>query len=261
MMTTRAILKDDPSAAAGAAAGDLALVARVRAGDEAAFELVMRRHNRRLFRIARSVLRNAAEAEDVVQETWLRAFVHLDRFDGSAGLSPWLGRIALNEALGRLRRRGRVISLEDHPGSGEGDATMRRIESVGSEQPGPERLAGAAELRRLLESVIDALPDEFRTVFVLRAVEGMSVAETAEVLGLRPETVKTRFHRARARLREALGARLELAAPGSFEFGGARCDRIVAEVLARLRPDFEAAARRSALRPSEEPPERPGGGA
>jgi RNA polymerase sigma-70 factor (ECF subfamily) len=118
-----------------------------------------------------------------------------------------------------------------------------------SRQADPERLAGNGELRRLLEGAIDALPDDFRTVFVLRAVEGMSIAETAEALSVRPETVKTRFHRARQRLQETLGARLDALLPATFEFGGERCDRIVATVLARLRPSFDA-ARQHAMRPA-----------
>lgn len=239
-MNTRPSFEQDVTSAGAA---DLELVERVRAGDAAAFELIMRRHNRRLFRLARSVLRNAAEAEDVVQETYLRAYAHLDEFVGGRGLAPWLGRIAMNEALGRLRRLGRVISLDEHLDGGEGSATQRRIETMSMQQPDPERLAGSAELRRLLEGAIDALPDDFRTVFVLRAIEGLSVAETAETLTLRPETVKTRFHRARLRLQEALGARLDLLVPSTFEFGGAHCDRVVATVLARLRPALDAAAR------------------
>ena len=131
--------------------------------------------------------------------------------------------------------------------SGEEDAAVRPIETMTSRQADPERLTGNGELRRLLESAIDALPDDFRTVFVLRAVEGMSIAETAEALSIRPETVKTRFHRARHRLQETLGARLDALLPATFEFGGERCDRIVAAVLARLRPSFDA-ARQEAMR-------------
>jgi RNA polymerase sigma-70 factor, ECF subfamily len=222
------------------------LVERVRAGDAAAFELIMRRHNRRLFRLARSVLRNGAEAEDVVQETYVRAFVKLDDFRGPEGFSAWLARIAYNEALDRVRGWDRVVSLDDYVNDGDGDADARRIETMTSRQPDPERLTGNGELRRLLEDAIDALPDDFRAVFVLRAVEGMSVAETAEALAIPPETVKTRFHRARHRLQEALGARFEVLMPAAFEFGGARCDRIVAAVLGRLGPALEAARRKAA---------------
>lgn len=243
-----------PPAPAGAAAlSEHDLVERVRAGDAAAFELIMRRHNRRLFRLARSVLRNAPEAEDVVQETYVRAFTRLDDFIGPDGFAAWLARIAHNEALGRVRGRDRVVSLHDYVSEHDGETDARRIETMTSHQPDPERLAGNGELRRLLEDAIDALPDEFRAVFVLRAVEGMSVAETAEALSIRPETVKTRFHRARHRLQETLGLRFDALMPAAFEFGGARCDRIVDAVLARLGPSLAAARARAG-------PGRPGTG-
>jgi RNA polymerase sigma-70 factor (ECF subfamily) len=233
---------------AAAERSDYELVERARAGDAVAFELIMRRHNRRLFRLARSILKSGAEAEDVVQETYVRAYTNLDQFVGPHNLAAWLARIAANEALGRVRRWGRVVSLDEYAAGQEGAA--RPIETMTTRLPDPERLTGNGELRRLLEGAIDALPDDFRTVFVLRAVEGMSIAETAEALSLRPETVKTRFHRARQRLQETLGARLDALLPATFEFGGASCDRIVAAVLARLRPSFDAArldALRSAL--------------
>ena len=245
------MLQPDPRQSAGApdagapALPDGDLVERVRAGDAAAFELIMRRHNRRLFRLARSVLRNGTEAEDVVQATYVRAYASLHEFVGPHGFPAWLGRIALNEALGRVRGWGRVVALDDYVSAGEGDAAVRRIDTMSTQHPDPERLAGNAELRRLLEVAIDALPDEFRTVFVLRAVEGLSIAETAEALSLRPETVKTRFHRARRRLQEMLGARFEALMPAAFEFGGERCDRIVATVLARLQPAFQAARQKA----------------
>jgi RNA polymerase sigma-70 factor (ECF subfamily) len=216
------------------------LVERVRAGDAAAFELIMRRHNRRLFRLARSVLRNGAEAEDVVQETYVRAFAKLDEFKGPDGFAAWLARIAYNEALGRVRVSERVVSLHDYVSDGDGDADVRRVETMTSPHPDPERLTGYGELRRMLEDAIDALPDDFRAVFMLRAVEGMSVAETAEALSIPADTVKTRLHRARHRLQEALGARFEALMPAAFEFGGARCDRIVGAALARLGPALEA---------------------
>jgi RNA polymerase sigma-70 factor, ECF subfamily len=233
---------------------DCELVERMRAGDAVAFEVIMRRHNRRLFRLARSILRSGPEAEDVVQETYVRAYASLDQFVDPHNLAAWLARIAANEALGRVRGWGRVVSLDQYVG--EEDAAVRGIEAMTSRQPDPERRAGNAELRRLLESAIDALPDEFRTVFVLRAVEGMSIAETAEALSIRPETVKTRFHRARHRLQETLGARFDALVPGTFEFGGESCDRIVATVLARLRPAFDA-ARQEAIRAGAALPDHP----
>ncbi len=235
-----------PVPAAAPGLSDHALVERVRAGDAAAFELIMRRHNRRLFRLARSILRNAPEAEDVVQETYVRAFAKLDEFRGPDGFAAWLARIAYHEALARLRGWGRVVSLHDQVGDGDGDADVRRVDTMTSSHPDPESLSGHGELRRLLEQAIDALPDEFRTVFVLRAVEGMSVAETADALAIPPETVKTRFHRARLRLQQALGARFEALMPVTFEFGGARCDRIVATVLDRLGPALAAARSKGA---------------
>ena len=223
------------------------LVERVRAGDAVAFELIMRRHNRRLFRLARSILRSGAEAEDVVQETYVRAYANLDQFVGPHNLAAWLARIAANEALGRVRGWGRVVSLDEY--MGEEAVAARPVETMTSRHFDPERVTGNSELRRLLEGAIDALPDEFRTVFVLRAVEGMSIAETAEALSIRPQTVKTRLHRARHRLQETLGARLDALLPVTFDFGGERCDRIVQAVLARLRPSFDV-ARHDASRPA-----------
>jgi RNA polymerase sigma-70 factor (ECF subfamily) len=230
--------------AGGPELSDDGLVERVRMGDAAAFELIMRRHNRRLFRLARSVLRNAAEAEDVVQETYVRAFARLDEFRGPDGFAAWLARIAYNEALGRVRGAERVVSLHDYVNESDGDGDACRIETMTSPHPDPERLTGYGELRRMLEDAIDALPDDFRAVFVLRAVEGMSIAETAAALAIPPETVKTRLHRARHRLQEILGARFDALLPAAFEFGGARCDRIVAAVLARIGPALEATRRK-----------------
>ena len=172
-----------PASAGGAPTlPDRDLVERVRAGDVAAFELIMRRHNRRLFRLARSILRNSAEAEDVVQETYVRAYARLGEFVGPNGFPAWLGRIAVNEALGRVRGWGRVVSIDDYVGGADGHAEVQLIETMRTPYPDPERLAGNGELRHLLEGALDALPDDFRTVFVLRAVEGLSVAETAEML-------------------------------------------------------------------------------
>ena len=170
----------------------------------------------------------------------MRAFARLDEFRGPDGFPAWLARIAYNEALGRMRGAERVVSLHDYLSDGDGDGDGRHIDTMTSPHPDPERLTGYGELRRLLENAIDALPDDFRAVFVLRAVEGMSIAETAAALAIPPETVKTRLHRARHRLQEALGARFEALMPAAFEFGGARCDRIVAAVLARIGPALEA---------------------
>jgi RNA polymerase sigma-70 factor (ECF subfamily) len=230
---------------------DAELVARVRRGDGLAFELIMRRHNRRLFRLARALVWDDAEAEDVLQESYLRAYARLGDLADDQALAAWLARIVANEALGRRRAAARVVSLEAHRArgrvgdDGEGGTTVASDDPA-SDQPGPERLAVSSELRRLLEAAVDALPQEFRTVFVLREVEGLSTAETAAYLAIRPQTVKTRLHRARRYLQEALGERLLAASPSLFEFDGARCDRIVGQVLARLEPPMALDPPRSA---------------
>jgi RNA polymerase sigma-70 factor (ECF subfamily) len=229
------------------ALADATLVERVRAGDPATFELIMRRYNRRLYRLARGILKNGPEAEDAVQEAYVRAYERLADFIGPDGFSAWLGKIVVNEALGRLRKRGRVVSFDDYVNGADGESDVRRIETMTTRQPDPERLAASSELRRLLEDAIETLPDDFRAVFVLRAVEGMSVAETAEVLSIRPETVKTRFHRARLSLQGALGAQFDALMPSAFAFAGQDCDRVVAAVLARLGPSFEAAHQRTSV--------------
>ena len=215
---------------------DAELAARACRGDDLAFELIMRRHNRRLFRLARSLLRSDAEAEDVLQEAYLRAYTRLGELAEPRALATWLARIVANEALGRGRSAARIVSLEEHRAragragiEGEGPA-----DEPASDQPDPERLAASGELRRLLEAAVDALRDEFRAVFVLREVEGLSTAEAAACLAIRPETVKTRLHRARRLLQESLGERLLPLSPSLFGFDGERCDRIVARVLATL---------------------------
>ena len=195
----------------------------------------MRRNNQRLYRIARSIVRNDHEAEDVVQETYVRAYAKLEEFVGPSGLSAWLARIAVNEALGRLRRRGRVILLDDYLRDGRMAERERSLDMSDKTRLDPEQTTANAELRRLIEDAIDELPDTFRTVFMLRAVEQMSVAETAEYLDLRPETVKTRFHRARGLMRRTIEARIAAGGEHLFPFAGARCDRIVATVMKRLR--------------------------
>jgi RNA polymerase sigma-70 factor, ECF subfamily len=227
---------------------DAELVTRARRGDSLAFELVMRRHNRRLFRIARGLVWNDAEAEDVLQESYVRAYARLgDLADGQA-LAAWLARIVANEALGRRRSAARVVSLEEHRAcngaADDGESDTAATEPV-SDQPDPERLAASGELRRLLDAAVDALPDEFRAVFVLREVEGLSTLETAACLAIRPETARTRLHRARRLLQESLGQRLLPLSPSLFKFDGERCDQIVARVLARL--DLPAA---SGVRPA-----------
>jgi RNA polymerase sigma-70 factor (ECF subfamily) len=194
----------------------------------------MRRHNRRLFRLARSLVRSDEEAEDVLQEAYLRAYARLRDLASGEALAAWLARIVANEALGRLRAAARVVSLEEFRAKAETGDEDGPDGDPASDEPGPERLAASAELRRLLEAAVDALPEEFRTVFVLREVEGLSTAETAASLAIRPETVKTRLHRARRLLQDCLSERLLPLSPSLFEFQGRRCDRIVDRVLARL---------------------------
>jgi RNA polymerase sigma-70 factor (ECF subfamily) len=213
---------------------DSELAARVALGDVEAFRFVMTRHNQALFRTARSILRDDAEAEDAVQEAYLQAYRAIGSFRGDARLSTWLIRIVANEALARLRklRRGaEVIVLDSHP-----DSEAPAAETTMSDNPEnqPERLAARAETRRLIEAKIDALPDAFRTVFVLRAVQEMSVEEVAESLAIPEATVRTRFFRAKGLLREALSSEVDRAIDQAFAFAGERCNRITERVLARL---------------------------
>ena len=211
--------------------GDAELAALARQGDGAAFRVIMQRHNRRLYRAARAVLHDDAEAEDVVQEAYVRAFAALGDFRGDSSLATWLTRIALNEALGRLRRRRPTVEIETFDARPEARVIPFPLMSP---DMNPEQAAARQDVRRLLERAIDGLPEPFRVVFVLRDVEELSIEETAAQLGLRPETVKTRLHRARRRLREALDAELASALTDAFPFAGARCARITDAVLKRL---------------------------
>lgn len=217
---------------APAALCDLELSRRVARGDAHAVEQLMRANNRAMFRTARAILRDDAEAEDAVQEAYLRAYGSIGSFRGDAKLSTWLVRIVANEALARRRkneRRAAIVpirgSVEEH--ESEAEPGMR-------DQDGPESQAQRSELRRLLEHRIDELPDAFRAVFMLRALEELPVDETAAVLGIPEATVRTRFFRARSQLREALSEEVDLVFDDAFAFLGERCDRIVARVLARL---------------------------
>ena len=223
-----------PASPLNASAPDGELAQRVAAGDHAAFALLMRRYNQSLYRAARSILKDDAEAEDAVQDAYLLAYRGMGGFRGDAKLATWLVRIAVNEALARLRKRGRrgeVIRLDGDTGSND-EATETSMHQDPPEQP--EHGALRAETRRLLEKKIDALPDAFRTVFVLRALEELSVEETASALGIPEATVRSRFFRARSLLREALAREIDVAFEDAFAFAGARCDRIVAGVLAKL---------------------------
>ena len=211
---------------------DAALAARVARDDHAAFEALMRRHNGRLFRVARAILKNETEAEDALQDAYLDAYRHMAEFRGGAQLATWLTRIVINQALMRLRRRRRdrvVVPLREPPGTAPAPAVADpALES-------PPAVVLRDELRRLLERRIDDLPVAFRTVFVMRDVEDMSVQETADCLAIPASTVRTRLFRARALLREALARDLDAATVAVFDFAGERCDRIVAGALARVR--------------------------
>jgi len=208
------------------------LAAFARAGDREAFRAIMQRCNQRLFRIARAVLRDDAEAEDVLQEAYTRAFAAIASFRGEAGIATWLTRIVLNEAHGRLRSRRPTADL-DEVETVQGSAQVLQFPGRNAPED-PEADAARAQIRRILERAVDDLPEPFRLVFILREVEELSVEETATHLGIRPETVKTRLHRARGRLRQALDARLADVMIGAYPFLGARCARITEAVLQRL---------------------------
>lgn len=206
------------------------LVARARRFDKAALRTIVRLNNRRLFRVARSILKDDAEAEDAVQDAYVRAFTHLASFEGRSSLSTWLTRIVANEALGRLRRRRPMATLDENADSGM--ATILAFTS--QPQTDPERIMAQTEIQHLLERAIDVLPDVYRVVLVARVLEEMSVEETAELYDLKPETVKTRLHRARALLRADLEAQLGPKLMQAFPFDGWRCERMADSVIARL---------------------------
>jgi len=211
------------------------LASRVAGHDTAAFETLMRRHNQRLFRVARAILRDDSEAEDVLQDAYLDAYRHIGEFRRDAQLLTWLTRIVVNHALMRLRkekRHARVVSL--HAG-GDGEPGYAEVADDSVEPPSQAALR--AEVRAVLERRIDDLPLAFRAVLVMRDVEEMSVQETADALGIPSATVRTRLFRARALLREALAKDLDLVTPNVFGFAGERCDRIVAGVLSRLHSE------------------------
>ena len=211
------------------------LAARVAAGDPLAFEVLMRKHNRMLYRVARAVLRDDAEAEDALQLAYLRAYQAIGSYRGDSKLSTWLTRIVVNESLMRVRKRrreGMVIPLE----SLAGESDMAMIENIESPVERPDAAAMRRETRLTIERHIDALPEVFRTVFVLRALEELSVEETAVSLDIPEATVRTRFFRARGLMREALAREIDLATGEAFAFDGARCDRVVNAVLDRVHP-------------------------
>ncbi len=210
---------------------DEEVVKQVLAGEIALFEILMRRYNQRLYRVARSILRDESEAEDVIQEAYVRAYTHLNQFAGDAKFSTWLTKIAVHESFARLRRRGRFVEI-DSAQEAEGNS----MGLLTSKTRDPEQEVLARELSAVLEAAVDTLPEAYRSVFMLRGVEEMSTAETAECLDISEEAVKTRLHRARALLRKELYARIGIATAGSFQFAGSRCDHVVSAVFKRITP-------------------------
>ncbi|KQW55097.1 RNA polymerase sigma factor [Ensifer sp. Root127] len=222
---TGALAITDPTA-------DVALAQRAIAGDGPAFLAIMQVHNQRLYRIARGVVRNDSEAEDIVQEAYVLAFAHLASFRGESSLGTWLSRIVINEALGRLRRGRRKADALGSIGDGR-DATIIQFPLPASADD-PERTMAQRQILQLVERATDNLPDIYRTVFVARVIEGLSVEETADLLGLRPETVKTRLHRARQLVRKQLHEQIGPVLLDAFPFAGRRCARLTAAVMKRL---------------------------
>jgi RNA polymerase sigma-70 factor, ECF subfamily len=224
-----------PQAAAEAPPDDAKLARRIAQRDERAFEALMRRHNRMLYRLARSILKNEADAEDAVQEAYLAAYRNITSFRGGSRLSTWLGRIVINEALARLRKQKHAAVVVSFATAEPGEPRIEEGDMVDDRSQQPEAAAMRTELRRLLERKIDELPAQFRTVFMLRDVEELSVEEAAECLDVPAATVRTRAFRARALLRASLAQEVDVATVNAFGFAGEHCDRIVAAVLDRLR--------------------------
>jgi RNA polymerase sigma-70 factor (ECF subfamily) len=204
---------------------DEEIVARVLDGDKPLFEVLMRRHNERVYRAARAIVRDDHEAEDVMQDAYVRAYSHLAQFDGRAKFSTWLTKIAVYEALARAKRQGRYEQLDDH--------SLERLMPT-TPPPDPERQAFGRELAALVESAVDNLADGYREVFMLREIEGFSTAEVAQILDVSEDVVKTRLSRARHAIQENLLDRTGAAAATAFTFGQSRCDLVVAAVLAKL---------------------------
>ncbi|GKQ53368.1 RNA polymerase sigma factor [Bradyrhizobium sp. Ce-3] len=211
--------------------GDAALVQRALARDEAAIRAIMQANNRRLFRLTRGILRNDSEAEDAVQDAYVRAFTHLDQFRGDSSLSTWLSRIAMNEALGRLRCKHASVEWSELPNRA---ADAQIIQFPLSSAADPEKSMAQREIQQFVEHAIDELPEAFRLVFITRVIEGMNVEETADILGLKPETVKTRLHRARTMLRDNVERKIGPIVMEAFPFAGRRCERLTEAVLKRL---------------------------
>lgn len=206
---------------------DEEVVTRVLAGETALFEIIMRRYNQRLYRVAHSILRNDGEAEDVMQDAYVRAYQHLHQFEGRAKFSTWLTRIAVHEALARAHRRNRMQELDAEPFGGY-------MNPLPATTPDPEQQASDRELVALLQDAVLALPDNYRSVLMMRDIEEMSTTDTAKALDLTEENVKVRLHRARALLRRELFARAGAQRGNAFPFMGARCDHMVQTVMQRI---------------------------
>ena len=209
---------------------DEEVIARVLAGETSMFEIVMRRYNQRLYRVARAILRNDGEAEDVMQDAYVRAYEHLDQFAGRAKFSTWLTRIAVHEALARQRRVNRYQELKPMS-EGDGDP----MDGLASMNLNPEEQVSNSEIRSLLEKAVEKLPDAYRTVFMLRDIEEMSTTDTANALDISEENVKVRLHRARALLRKSLYARAGMGRREAFNLHAVRCDRVVKNVFERIQ--------------------------
>jgi len=209
---------------------DSEIVRRVRSGERALFEVLMRRHNQRVYRAARAIVKDETEVEDVMQQAYINAYTHLHQFEDRSQFSTWLTRIVLNEAFGRRKRMQITESRMEHADSDRGEL----MDTIRSPQPDPEQQAYAQELHRVLEEAVDGLPEIYRAVFMLRDIEGLSTSETGEGLGLAEEAVKTRLHRARAMIRRAVSARIGGQAGFAFQFQAPRCDRVVNAVLDHL---------------------------
>jgi RNA polymerase sigma-70 factor, ECF subfamily len=216
------------------ALSDFDIAQRIAAGDRDELRCLMRRYNQRLYRTARSILKDDAEAEDAVQDAYILAYQAMGQFRGGAKLSTWLVRIVVNEAIGRMRKRSRRAELIQLDGTMEQFSENAEVNMEDASQEQPEHAASRAETRRLLECKIDQLPDAFRTVFVLRAVEELSVDEAAACLGIPQGTVRTRYFRAKSLLRESLAREIDFNLEHAFSFAGDRCDRIVDGVLRRI---------------------------
>ncbi|MDD5324025.1 MAG: RNA polymerase sigma factor [Polaromonas sp.] len=233
MNTQKAVFSAPLDASSDAELVDLAI-----AGNDAAFSQIMRRHNRLLFRTARSILKNDDDTQDALQEAYLRAWRALASFRSDARLSAWLVRIVVNEALGRLRRRGAQVLPLNAAIDADGETLEMQMQANPDDQPEPSAMR--AQIRQQIEARIDSLPDSFRTVFMLRGVEELSVEETALALDIPDATVRSRYFRARGILREGLSRDIDMAIGDAFSFAGQRCDRIVEGVLARIAHERES---------------------